>query len=93
MLFLAQAISVIAGMPEWLDRADQSCKNIFFLGNLGDGEEIVCEMKVLFIIAYMQYTIGLQIYLLKKGYIDKVTESSLQAIKVSDDVAKWVIDF
>ena len=47
-------------------------------------------MKVLFTIAYIQYTIGLQLYLLKR-YIDKVTESGFQAIKVSGDVAKWVI--
>ena len=44
-------------------------------------------------IAYTQYTIGLQLYLLKKS-IYKVTESGFQAIKVSSsDVEKWVIVF
>ena len=60
-------------------------KNIFLPTNLGNGEKIVCKMKVLFTIAYIQYTIGLQLYLLKR-YIDKVTESGFQAIKVSGDV-------
>ena len=44
-------------------------------------------MKVLFTIAYIQYTIGLQLYLLKR-YFDKVTKSGFQAIKVSGDVEK-----
>ena len=44
-------------------------------------------MKELFTIAYIQYAIGLQLYLLKR-YIDKVSESGFQAIKVSGDVAK-----
>ena len=44
-------------------------------------------MKVLFTIAYIQYTIGLQLYLLKRS-IDKVTESGFGAIKVSGDVEK-----
>ena len=55
--------------------------------SLGNGDKIVCEMKVLFTIAYIQYTIGLQLDLLKR-YIDKVTESGFQAIKVSGDVEK-----
>ena len=49
----------------------------------------VCEMKVLFTITYIQYAIGLQLYL----SIDKVTESGFQAIKVSGDVEKLVIVF
>ena len=65
----------------------RAAKDIFLSGNLGNGEKIVCEMKVLFTIAYIQYTIGLQLYLLKRS-IDKVTESDLQAIKVSGDVEK-----
>ena len=32
--------------------------------------KIVCEIKLLFTIAYIQYTIGLQLYLLKRN-IDK----------------------
>ena len=44
-------------------------------------------MKLLFTIAYIQYTIGLQLYLLQRS-IDKVTESGFQAIKVSGDVEK-----
>ena len=65
----------------------RAAKNIFLSGNLGNGEKIVCEMKVLFTIAYIQYTIGLQLYLSKR-YIDKVTESGFGAIKVSGDVDK-----
>ena len=42
-------------------------------------------MKLLFTIAYVQYTIDLQIYLLKRS-IDKVVVSGFQAIKVSGDV-------
>ena len=42
---------------------------------------------ILFTIAYIQYKIGLQLYLLKR-HIDKVTESGFQAIKVSVDVEK-----
>ena len=41
---------------------------------------------------FIQYTIGLQLYLLKR-FIDKVTESGFQAIKVSGDVQKWIIVF
>ena len=44
-------------------------------------------MKVLFTVGYIQYTIGLQFYLFKR-YIDKVTESDFQHIKVSGDVEK-----
>ena len=62
---------------------------VFLSGNLGNGEKTVCEMKVLFTIAYIQYIIGLQLYL----SIDKVTESGFQAIKVSGDVEKLVIVF
>ena len=65
----------------------QGCKNIFLSGNVGNGEKITCEMKVLFTIGYIQYTIVLHIYLLKR-YIDKVTESGIRAIKVSGDVKK-----
>ena len=50
-------------------------------------QNIVCEMKVLFTIGYLQYTIGLQLHLLKR-YIDKVTESGFQAITVSGDCMK-----
>ena len=53
----------------------------------GKRGKIVCDMKVLFTIAYIQYTIGLQLYLLKR-YIDKVTESGFQAIKVTGDAEK-----
>ena len=60
-------------------------ENIFLSGNLRNREIIVCEMKVLFTIGYIQYTIGLQLYLLKRS-INKVTESGFQAIKVSGDV-------
>ena len=67
--------------------SNRAAKNVFLSGNLGTWEKIVCEMKVLFTIAYIQYTIGLQLYLLKR-YIDKVTESGFQAIKVSGDVEK-----
>ena len=49
-------------------------------------------MKVLFAIAYIQYAIGLQLYLLKRS-IDKVTESDFQAIKASGDVEKLVLVF
>ena len=42
-----------------------AANNILLSGNLANGEKIVCEMKVLFAIAYIQYTIGLQLYLLK----------------------------
>ena len=38
-------------------------------------------------IAYVQYTIGLRLDLLKR-YIDIVTESGIQAIKLSGDVEK-----
>ena len=65
----------------------RAATNIFLSGNLERGGKIVCEMKVLFKIAYIQYTIGLQLYLLKWS-IDKVTESGFQAIKVSCDVEK-----
>ena len=65
----------------------RAAKNIFHSGSLGNEEKIVCEMKVLFTIAYIRYTIGLQLYLLKKS-IDKVTESGFQAIKVSGDDEK-----
>ena len=44
-------------------------------------------MKVLSTIAYIEYTISLQVYLLKKS-IDNVTESGFKAIKVSGDVDK-----
>ena len=44
-------------------------------------------MSVLFAIAYIQYTIGLQCCLMKMS-IDKVTESGFQAIKVSGNVEK-----
>ena len=70
----------------------RAAKHIFLSGNLGNGEKIVCEMKVLFTIACMQYTIGLQLYLLKRS-IDKVTESGFQAIKGSGDVENAVIGF
>ena len=70
----------------------RAAKNMFLSENLWNGEEIVCNMKVLFTIAYIQYTIGLQLYLLKFS-IDKVTESGFQAIKVFGDVEKWVIVF
>ena len=63
----------------------RAAKNIFLSVNLGNWEKIVCEMKVLFTIAYIQYTIGLQLYLSKR-YIDKVTDSGFQAIKVFGDV-------
>ena len=59
---------------------------------LGNGEKIVCKMKVLFTIAHIHYTIGLQLCLLKR-YIDKVTGSGFQAVRVSGDVEKWVIVF
>ena len=49
-------------------------------------------MKVLFTIGYIQYTIGLQLYLLKRS-IDKVTGSWIQAIKVSGDAEQWVLVF
>ena len=49
-------------------------------------------MKVLFTIAYIQYTIGLQLNLLKRS-IDKATESGFQSIKVSGDVENAVIVF
>ena len=65
----------------------QSCKKYFPFWELGKRAKVVCKMKVLFTIAYIQYTIGLQLYLLKR-YIGKVTESSFQAIKVSGDVEK-----
>ena len=65
---------------------DDDQKIFSFLGTWETGN-IVCEMKVLFTIAHIQYTIGLQLYLLKR-YIDKVTESGFQATKVSGDVAK-----
>ena len=55
-------------------------------------KSIVYKMKVLSIIAYIQHTISLLLYLLKR-YIDKVTESDLQAIKVSGDVEKLVTIF
>ena len=64
-----------------------AAKKNFLSANLGNGEEIVCEMNVLFTIDRIQYRIGLQLYLLKQ-YIDKVTESGFQAIKVSGDVEK-----
>ena len=63
----------------------RAIKNIFLSGKRG--KIYVCEMKVLFTIAYMQYKIGLQLYLLKR-YIYKVTESGFQAINVSGDVEK-----
>ena len=50
------------------------------LSFLGNGEKIVCEIKVSFTICYIQYTIGLQLYLLKR-YIGKVTESGFQEMK------------
>ena len=65
----------------------RTATNIFLSGNLGNGEKMVCKIKVLFTIAYKHYTIGLQLYGLKR-YIDKVTESGFQAIKVSGDVEK-----
>ena len=49
-------------------------------------------MKVLFTISYIQYTIGLQLYLLKR-YIDNATESGFQVLKVSGDVEERVIVF
>ena len=61
-------------------------KLVFFLGTWETGK-IVCEIEVLFTIAYIQYIIGLELYLLKR-YIDKVTESGFQAIKFSCDVEK-----
>ena len=63
----------------------RAANNIFRSGNLGNWK-VFCEMKVLFTIGYIQYAIGLQLYLLKK-YIDKVTEG-FQAINVSGDVEK-----
>ena len=65
----------------------RAAKNIFLSGNLGNTETIVCEMKVLFSIAYIQYKIGLQIYLMKRSIV-KVTGSGFQAIKVSGDVER-----
>ena len=65
----------------------RAAQNIFLSGNLGNREKIVCKMKVLFTIAYIQSTIGLQFYLVKR-YIDKVTKSGIQAITVSGDVEK-----
>ena len=70
----------------------RAAKNILLFVNLGYGDKIVCEMKLLFTTGYIQYTIGLQLYLSKR-YIDKVTESGFQAIRVSGDVAKWVMVF
>ena len=66
-------------------RAYAELQKIYFF--LGNREKIACEMKVLFTIAYIQYTIGLQLYLLKM-FIDKATESGFQAIKVPGDVEK-----
>ena len=60
----------------------RATKIFSFLGTWETG-----KMKVLFTIAYIHYTIGLQLYLLKRS-IDKVTESGFQAIKVSGDVEK-----
>ena len=65
----------------------KAAKTIFLSGNLGNGDKIVCKMKVLFTIACIQYIIGLQLYLLERS-IDKVTAGGFQAIKVSGDVAK-----
>ena len=65
----------------------RAAKNIFLSGNVGNGDKIVCDMKVLFTIACIQYTIGQQLYFLKR-YIDKVTESGSQVINVSGDVEK-----
>ena len=65
----------------------RAAKTNFLSETLGNGETFVCEMKVLFTIGYIQYAIGLQLYLLKRS-IYKVTESGFQAIKVSGDVEK-----
>ena len=59
---------------------------------LGNREIIFCEMKVLFTTAYIQYTISLQLYLLKR-YLAEVTERGFQAIKVAGDVEKLVMVF
>ena len=40
----------------------RAANNIFLSGNLRDEEQIVCEMKVLLTIAYIQYTILYTIY-------------------------------
>ena len=74
-------------MTHNIDRLIQSCKKYYPFWEPGKRGKIVFEMKVLFTIAYIQYTIGLQIYLLKRS-IDTVTESGFQAIKVSADVEK-----
>ena len=51
-------------------RQIRAATNIFLSGNLGNEEKIACEIKVLFTIDHIQYTIGLQLHLLIR-YIDK----------------------
>ena len=70
--------------------AGRAASNVFLSGNLRNEETIVCDINILFTIAYIPiipYTIGLQLYLLKRS-IDKVIESGFQTIKVSGDVEK-----
>ena len=47
----------------------QSCRKYFPFWQPGKRGKIVCEMKVLFTIAFIQYTIGLQLYLSKSTLI------------------------
>ena len=63
----------------------QSCRKYFPFRELGKREKVVCEMKLLFTIACINISIGLQLYLLKRSF-DKVTDSGFQAIKVFGDV-------
>ena len=90
-LFKQSFALTLSGEVVWANRKTNSraAKIFSFLGN---GEKIVCEMKVSFTIADIQCTIGLQLYLLKRS-IDKVTESGFQAINVSGDVEKRVTVF
>ena len=60
-----------------------------FLGTWETGKNCLRDESIVY---NSFYTIGLQLYLLKRS-IDKVTESGFQAIKVSCDVEKRVIDF
>ena len=51
---------------------------------LGNGDKIVCEMKVLYIYT-IRYVCS---FICRKRYVDKVTENGFQAIIVSGDVEK-----
>ena len=62
----------------------QSCKQYFLFWETG---KFLYEMKILFTIGCIQYTIGLLLFLLKRS-IDKVTEDGLKVFKVSGDVEK-----